>query len=290
MGLSNLRIYNTYPFNPGTEVDPVDLFIGNGSQTTFTLTYKSGTRLGATIQFDAFQYYLYNSGYTKSGNTFTLSSAPPAGSQGIAPGVNPLLFTAFDTDNVPGVTTPRVSQVPFYIADINTISTYKYLEYPGTTGITLAFTDLATAVGATTSWTQLACSTDGQLPGTYQSAGTSLSTAGLYAFGLLSASSTAGTNVNLFTPSASAFYKNDFIMINPGTITAETARINATSIALNRLTVDGTNYTHYADEQVYTCGRLFYAKLTVPDNAVGGVATVLYDMGLRIQATLESRL
>lgn len=284
-----LQLFTNLPFGPNSQVDLVDTYVGDGVTKTFNLTYKSGTRLGATIQFDALQYNLYNGGFTKNGNSFTLISAPPSGSQGNAAGVSCLTFSCYDQATIPGNSSANVSTAGFVIADITEIQNFYYTAYPGASGIQIAFVDLITAVGLESAWTQLATSGNFGAIGAFLPLGQALFTFNLSAFGQVASSSVApGINVIVPVTNASAFTANDYVLINPGGLNAEQCRIQA--VGSNYLLLDGTNFTHYSGEAVYTNGRLFYGRVTVPVNYFGGQAQTVYELGLQVTAEKVSRL
>ena len=288
-----LNLYYNNPFTLGSLVDPVDTYTGDGVTTTFKLVAKFSTRLGSTVEFDNIEYYMYNQGFTKgAGNTFTLSSAPPAASQGVAPGTTCLTFAAYDQTSVAGVSNPNLAQIPIYIA-ADDIQNFQYMPFPGNTGIEIAFVNLITSalVPPQISWVQLACSGNFGAVGTYQSAGTPLVTAGLFTFGqMASATTTTGTNVQITCLTAGNFLVNDYIRLNPGGVNQEDCRINTISIATNTITVDGATYIHAANESFYTCGRLIWALMTIPLNATNGTAASFYNLACRVRATQFSRL
>jgi hypothetical protein len=290
MATAPLKIFRDTPFDPSTEVDLVDVFTGNGSQTTFVLSNKSGQRLASTITFDSTQYYQYNGGFTKTDTDFTLSSAPPANSQGVAPGVSYLGFSAFDTDDVDGVTNPRINEVAFYVGDPYNIHLSKYENLPNLQGIELSFVDLVSSSGAEISWVQLACATQDAAGTalTYSATGTSLYTVNINAFGTLASSAVAG-GTSLICGTASSFYVGDYIFINKGGGTQEIKKITAYNGQFG-LTVTALDFAHSPGETVYACARKFWAKMTVPSGVSGGTPTNFYDLGLRLRGLSRSRL
>jgi len=97
----SIVIFSDESFSAGSQLDPVDTFVGDGVTTTFVLVNKSVQRLGATIQAGGTLYNFYNTTgatFTTNAllNSFTLSSAPPAGAQIVAPGITQLVSAAFD--------------------------------------------------------------------------------------------------------------------------------------------------------------------------------------------------
>lgn len=272
-----LGIYNDEPFNSGTLVDPVDLFNGDGVTTQFTVTQKSGNRIGSIVEFDEFQYSQYNYGYTRSGDTVTLSSAPPADSQGVVPGINAIVFESFDQDDVPGNPDSRVKEVFFYLADPDDIHSFSYEPLTTNDGIKLMFTDLISSAGASSTWVQLACTDAAGAAMTYLDPGEALYTPSLKAFGTVLASSAALAS-SVTCAVASSFIEGDYIKINPGAITQEIVKI--VSIAGTTINTSGFDFDHAAGENIFTCGRKFAAKETTPLDATDGEAAILPDIGL----------
>lgn len=287
-----LKVYRDAPFNTGNEVDPPDTYVGDGSTTTFNLSQKTIDELGQTITFGNIQYYQYTGGFTKTASGFTLSSAPFAGTQGVAPGLNSILFdNIYDADTVDGISTPRVQEIPFYLADISTIHLYSYPALPASSGIALSLVDNITSYGAQTSWIQLTSATnDG--PGTalgYLATGSTLYTPPITAFGLLTASAAAGAS-SIFVDTASTFVIGDYVLINTGNSTQEIQKV-ISYVAPTRLNLAATlNFNHLAAEGVWTCGRKFWMKCTMPSGATGGEPASFYDLALRSRYARRSRL
>lgn len=286
-----LLVYNDAPFTTGNEVDQDDVYTGDGVTTAFTLSRKSVSRLAGTVQFDNTQYFQYNSGFSRTASGFQTNTPPGLGTQGVAPGLSGILFDQlFDASSVPGVTNPNIQEVPFYLADSTQAPIYGYHALPGASGIQISFADLVSAATAALTWVQLACASgDGPgLPLTYQATGTSLYTADIYAYGTLMAS--ANTNASsLQVDSASTFILGDYIMINGGQPTQEITKVIGFTPPTTLIIV-GTNFQHFTGEVIYTCGRKFWMKCTVPFGAAQGQATNFYNLSLRTQFTQRSRL
>lgn len=268
--------------NSGTVFDAIDLFTGDGVTTAFSFVNKTSSQVGGTIQAGATQYFRFNGGFVVSGSQVTLSSAPPPAAQGIIPGVSGLVMSAYDQDDVTGVTNPRIDEASFILGDVDDIGYFQYEPKPGDTGIQLVFVDNASNIGASLAWVQLACSdpTTG-LALTYSATGQSLYTPSIMQVGSIWASSTASAS-SIYVDTASGFINGDYIIINLGNATSEVRKITAVNGAGQILSITGnTNFPHYVGETVYTCGRLFWAKLTVPLDANDGEAVNLYDISLR---------
>lgn len=282
----SLSIYRDEEFNIGTLVDQVDVYTGDGSTVTYTIENKTSARIGSTIQFDNIFYYQYNGGFTKSGEEVTLDSAPPFGSEGVVPGVGTITASAFDTDDIPGASNPREDEVPFYLVDPDDIYQYEYDAFSDNPGIAISVTDLIESTGAQVSWCQLACSEPDGTASTYQASGEVFYTPPLTAFGEVTSTTSAGASV-ISCDSASDFIAGDFILINRGEVTQETLRIleiNGTDI-----TTSTSNFDHNPGEIIYTCGREFFLKVTIPEGAFNYQATNDYSLGMRVVCVKRSR-
>ena len=283
----SLLVYRDTPPNAGTQVDLDDTYVGDGIQTTFVLVNKSVNRLAGTIMVDNTLYYQYNGGFTKTSTGFTLSVAPPIGSQIIAPGLGAVIWdSVFDSANVPGVSNSNIQDVPFYLFDITDIGTQSYSNVPAYNGIHICFVDLATSAGAQTSWVQLASSSNGSAL-TYGATGQCLDTAGITAFGTLLASCTTSAS-SLIVDTASSFYNYDYIMLNPGQLNEEI--VQCISHTGTTMTISGTDFTHSIGEPVFACGRQFWARVTIPIGETSGLATSFWNLALRPRARINSRV
>lgn len=285
-----LHFYRETPLGPGTQISPLDIFTATGSSATFTLINKSGAELGSTITAGNTQYDQYNGGFTKSGNSFTLSSTPVAGTVVVAPGVTQLVTAAFDNDDVDGVTNPREDEVEFWMGDPTEIHLYQYEPYPNIYGIKISLEDEIVSSGASLTWVQLACSDPVTgLALTYLATGESLYTPALSSFGTISASTPAASGI-IYTDQAESFYAGDYIMVNIGQPTQEILHITSiTTVAPKRLNVDVGDFPHYIGETIYTCARKFWMKLTVPDGQTSNTAVNYYDIGLRRKGKIRRR-
>jgi len=281
-------------FTAGAQLDPVDTFTGDGVTQTFTLVNKTAQRLGSTITVDGNQYYQSNGGFTKntSNNTFTMSVIPPLGSTIVAPGINQITFPVFDQEVVPGVTDPRVKEQPLWIGDSTEIQNNYYTNLPQFNGIQLSLNDLVSSVGAQISWCQLACA-DGTtgLALTYEATGQPLYTGAIRAFGTVSASAVAGAS-SIFCASASTFTVGDYVILNIGNATQEIRKISLVSSSSGGYLGFSTqfDFDHYVDELIYACGRKFWIKVTVPENAANNEAVNFYDVAPRRRGRIVSRV
>lgn len=284
-----LVIFRDSPFDSTTQVDELDIFTGNGSNRTFTCVKKAGVRVGSVVQANSTQYIRPLGGFTISGNDVTLSSAPALSAMGVIPGLINLLWNnVYDASSIDGSSTPYTQTIPVYLVDATEIATYTYQTLPGFAGVAVSIVDDITNGGASTSWVQLACAAN-TLAGsalTFQATGTTLYTAPLTAFGTLSASSVTGASSILVT-GASSFNPGDYIFINPGGSSAEIFKSG--TISGTTVTTSGLNFTHYANENLFACGRKFYAKVTVPYGITGGSPTNYIDLGMRVQSARTSR-
>lgn len=288
--LMALKFFSNFPLNGGTELDQLDFGTGNGIQTTFAMTHKLGSRTGNTVQADNVEYFRYTGGVVISANNVILSSAPSNGSQIVFPGMSALVLSAFDTDNVPAVTTPRVKEAAFYLMDEDTIATYQYDPMPGSPGVQLTLVNNITSIGPDLTWFQLACSDANGNALTYAATGVSLYIPEIsYVTTLMASSAALATSMSVIAVAASGrFYTGDYIQINSGYITQEDTHI--TAINGNTLTISGFNFPHYAGELVFTIGRKCWTKMTVPEGATGGTAHNYFNIGVQKTARKSQRL
>lgn len=286
-----LKYYRELPWNISTRLGPVDTYTGGGGVSTFTLVKKTANDLASTVQADSTLYYQYTGGLTKNtvNNTFTLSSAPPNGSQIVAPAIGALVANAFDQDTVSGVTNPRVAEVPFWIGDIDEIHLYKYTNLPQNTGIKVSIVDLVSGAGASISWCQLACSNANGVALTYAATGDPLYMRAIQTFGTISASTLAGTTV-IPTTQASSFVAGDYIMINIGNSTQEHRQIFTVQASGSLTLATATDFVHQSGETLFQNGYKCFLKVTVPTNAANNTATSLWDIGLKREGKIISRL
>lgn len=284
-----LEFYYDETFSLATDLDPVDSFVGTGADNTFTLTLKTGSELAATITAGNLQYYQFNGGFVKDGNEFTLSSIPLNGSQIVAPGLVALTFSAYDQNEVEGETNPRVSEIPFYLGDVDTIHLYSYTNLPQFSGINISFVDLVTGSGADLTWVQLACSDPSTgLALTYAATGVAINTSSLSTYGLVGASTIAGAS-SLTTTSASSFQTGDYVIVDIGLPTSEIRKI-ASKTASSITFFTPMDYPHDIGDTVFTMGRKFWARATIPENAANNQAFNFWDLGLRRRCKIISKV
>lgn len=278
-----LHFYYNTPFNAGTQIDPVDSFTGDGTTKTFTLSNKTATRLATTLQTNTTEFFQYTGGFTKntSNNTFTTQSAVANGLTIVAPGLSGLTAAAFDQDVVDGVTNPRVVEVPFWMADVDTIHLTEYSALPTFGGIEISVLDYIAGVGADVSWCQLAGSSVNGLALTYGATGVNLYTGDLTATTVLTASASASLTT-ITVAVASDFTAGDYIIIDIGQVTAEVRQIFSINTLTNVITLaTALQYSHFIGETVFTCGRKFWLKVTVPLNFNSNSPINFYDLALR---------
>lgn len=283
-----LKLYFSTPFQTDTEVDQDDFFTGDGVTKTFTLVNKTGTQLAETIQVNALQYRKADGGFTVSGNDFTMASAPAPGAQIIAPGIGYLTLSAFDQDPVSGYVNPRVSETPFWVADIEDITSLQYSAAPTEAGIKFTFTDNDSATVPDSTWVQFAPSLPDGTADTYEADDTPITTTDILAESDLdSGASALDTSITLVD--STGFLGGDYIFINPGEVNAEVTKITDDVIA-NTVTIYGLQFDHDPGEPVYVCGRQFWVKLTIPLNALGGTPVSLFDLSIDLLAKGTSRV
>ncbi len=286
-----LAIYYDLPLFSDYAIDQVDTFTGTGTDATFDVVNKDYTRVGAVIEYDNTNINKYDGGFTpNSDDTVTLATNPPMGAEGVIPGINTLsIGVLYDQDTVPGLLNPRVMETPFWLADPDNIDVYIYRENTGIQGIEISVVNLITAGTAAVSWCQLASSQADSYGSawTYLVSGESLYTEPLSTMGLINASSIALVT-SLFVDSASDFQLGDYIKIGSGYVNQEVVRILSFTSPYE-LGTTGMTWDHNIGETVYTCGRKFWLKTTVPTNAVSNTATTLYNLAMELNYTTESR-
>ena len=284
-----LRLYLEEDFNLASVVDKVDTFTGNGSTSTFTLVNKTGASLGSTVQVEGTQYLQYTGGFTKSGNDVTLSAAPADGSQMVFPGVTAVTLSAFDQEGVSGLSTPREAEVAVWLGDISEIHQHKYINMPTDNGIKISITDLISSTGAETSWLQLASADSDGSAATYGATGASLELAGLYAFATMTASAAAAATSVIVDATSGGFQAGDYIIIAPGESNQEIRKVssvvNSTTLGLST----SLDFTHSSGEYIFTCGRKFWVKLTIPLDGASNEAVNFYDIVLELLARVRAR-
>lgn len=287
----SLEFFYDESFSLASDLDPVDQLVGTGATATFALTLKSGTDLAATVTVENVQYYQFNGGLTKSGDTFTLSTTPSLNAQIVAPGVIALVLSAFDQLVVDGVDDPTVKEVPFYLGDPDTIHLYDYTNLPQYDGIRIAFVDMVSGSGAELSWVQLACSDAASgLATTYAATGVAIETGAIYASTTLSASASAGsTTISVAAGSGAGFLAGDYVILDIGEGTSEIRKVSSTTGSTITF-FTGLEYAHSSSIPVFTMGRKFWAKLTVPENATSSQAFSFWNIGLNRKARIDSKV
>ena len=290
-----IDFYYSTPINlQSNVVDLVDTYVGDGITTTFTLVNKTVSQLAATIQAGNIEYYFYNGGFTinSGANTFTLATAPPVGTQIVAPGIQQLTIAAFDQTNVLNVVNPNIQQSPFWLCDPTTINNLYYEPLPGYPGIQISLVQLISGANAQLSWFQMACADASGNALTYGATGAPLYTGSLSAFTTLVCTTSSLGNI-LYVGSASAFTPGDYVSVNIGAPTQEILHVIATNTSSNpnQLILDpsGTVYAHYPSELVFDCARKFWLQITVPENANDNQPVNVYNIGLQRLGSVWAR-
>jgi hypothetical protein len=204
---------------------------------------------------------------------------------------NILFDNLYDVAVVEGIDgDANIQEVEFYMADVEEIHLYSYVNLPSKSGIEFTVVDNITATIAETSWVQLACAANTYEGSalTFQATGTALQTGLLQAFGTLNASATNGAT-SISVSSASTFNIGDYIMVDIGGSTAEVQKILGYT-APNTLRTTAMTFVHDAGDTVYACGRKFWMRTTVPIGIAEGQALSLFDLSLRTKFAKRSRL
>lgn len=264
----SIKVYRDQPFDSSTEVDLIDIFSGLSTQTSYTLTKKTGVRVGGLIEFDSTQYLRYNGGFTISGNTINLSVAPGSGSTGIVPGLNCLTFSAFNEPNVPGLTNSNQNEVPFYIGNGTNVYLESYVGVDGS-GIKVSFINLIDIDGlAEVSWMQLASATQDEAgnPGSYLLTGEPLYTPNIDAYGTCTTTVTSLSTEIGVSSIVDNWIVGDFILLNPGNSNSERVKLlGVLGDPVDTLQTTPLNYNHTSGEFIYACVRKLWGKMTVPE-------------------------
>lgn len=287
----SFKCWNDDPFTIATEVNEIDTFVGDGSDTSFPFPNKTVGEVGSTIQYSNVKKRLYDGGFTKTSTDVVIDSAPPVGVQGIIPGQGTFIADAYDQETVEGVSSPRVKEMSIFFGDIDDIHINYYTPRASASGIAISFVNLITSGGnPDTSIVQLACCDASGNALTYQATGTTLYTDQLAGFSTLAASAAAGATTILVTSATGTYYfvTGDFIKINTGENTQEIRRISSRSY--NTLTLsEALSYSHDAGETVYSSIREVKAKFTIPANMTNNEAENFYNLVPRIQFKTKQR-
>lgn len=288
----SLRLYIDETFNIGSEVDLVNTFVGNGVQVNFILTVSSTARLASTIQAESTQYLQFTGGFTKDSgtNSFTLNSAPPPGSQIVAPGLNAITATVFDQEVVEGVDDPRIAIVNFCLGDGDEIHLYKWNSAPAYDGIRLTVVDVISAVGASTTWCQLATA---KLDGTYEwlDAEEALEVGPITAGGTMTSSILAGsTGIIVDVPTQFAPTVGGYIKLAPGTPSEEIRIVTSVNTSTGLVTLSTpTDFAHLSGQFAFHIGWPIAIKVEVPEDVTGNTANNFFDLAVRVEARGSAR-
>lgn len=287
----SLRLHGNELFNIGSEIDQVDVYTSIGG-ALYNLIEKSTSRLASTIQFENVQYLQFNGGFTKDSGTgtFTLSSSPPSGSQGVAPGLSQLTATVFDQPDVPGVDDPLTDEIDFVIGDGSEIHLFKWEAAPGNWGIKISIVDLITAVGASPEWCQLA---SGNANGTftYQATGISIQVPAITAAGTMTSGIGAGSlGIVVDTASQFSIAVGGYVKLAPGTPSEEIRRITAVNTSSGLITLNApTDFSHTVGQFAFHIGWKLGLKVTVPAGITSNTAVNFYDEGIMVEARGAAR-
>lgn len=285
-----LSFYSGTPFASNYQVTVVDTFTSNGTAGPYVLVNKTISQLAATITAGAVEYYAYNGGFTinSGANSFTLSSAPVAGIQIVAPGVNQVVIAAFDQDTVLGVTSPRTQSVPVWIIDPDTINNFKYEPLPTYPGLQISVVQLITGSNAQPSWIQFASADASGNALTFGATGAPLYLPAIDGFCTLTASSSS-SQITLLISATAGFYSGCYASIDVGTVTQEV--VHVISVGASSLNIDptGTTYAHSASSLVFNAGYKFWIQGTIPLNANSNTPVNLYNLGLQRLGAIRAR-
>lgn len=275
---SGIAFYNSSLFTIASALDAVDVFISDGTTVTYQLVNLTGVRVGSTIQAGNYQYSRWSNpqGFSVSGNSITLMSAPPAGTPIIINGTNYLLFQAFDQASAGGGSNTNIYQTSFYLADPSTINLWSYGALPTKSGIEISMKDMGNGTGASPSWVAFAAADGNGNPLTFGSPGSPIDFSPLQANDTLQSGISSGAT-SLTVANGSAFSVGRFIQLDTGNGTQETRRVQ--SISGNTLTLQTpTSYAHSSSATVFEMGIQIYAEVTIPINVSGGSPLTLRNL------------
>lgn len=293
----SLDFFAGSPLISSNLIDKDDVFVGNGVTATFTISNKAISRLADSVQFGNTVYYAFNGGFTvnTASSTFTLSSIPTVGTQGVAPGQTQAVVAAFDQNQVLGVTNPRVAEIPLYLGDPTNINNLKYYNLPAYPGLRISVVNLITGANAQTSWIQLTSA--GAASGnalTYGATGAPLYLPPLDAFTTLASSltpSSSSMTVVAASGNGTLFWPGQYVRINIGNSTQEILHITSINYSTGVMTLDGGGpvYSHSPGETIYACAWKLWLKCTIPENANSNTPANLYNIGLSRLGAVRAR-
>lgn len=290
MATSGLGFYNGTPFAVSNKVTENDYYVSNGVTTTYTLVNKSAAALGSTIQAGNVEYYQFNGGFTVNtgANTFTLSTAPPLGTQIVAPGSIQAVVAAFDQPSVLGVVNPQTASIPLWIIDKTTINNYRYDPLPTYAGLQISVVNLITGCNAIPGWFRLASADASGNSLTYGATGAPLYLPGIIGQGTLTAPATASQSV-LTVSSTAGFWPGGYVSVNIGASSVEDLHVIA--ISGNNLILDptGVTYAHASGELIFATGFKFFLQVSIPENANNNTAVNLYNCALQRLGAIRAR-
>lgn len=275
-------VYTEDLFISTNEVGQVDTLVTDGVEDTYDVLNKDIADVGSTIQVSNQKKRLYDGGFEKNDDdTVTFNEVFPVGLQGVIPAVGTLSAAVYDTDSVPNVDDPRITEMSIIFGDLDDIHINYYVPKANEIGISISFVNLITSGGnPDLSIVQLACCNASGTALTYQATGTTLYTDQLAGFSTIAASGAAGVSyVDVVDAANGNFYfiAGDFIKINSGEPTQEIRRIS--SISTNRLNLDSAlTFDHLEDETVYSSFREVKAKWTIPEGMTNGEAENFYNL------------
>lgn len=228
--------------------------------------------------------------FTVSGNNVVFNVAPALGAKIVVPGIGYLLAgIVFDQNDVPGLVNPRILEVPFWLGNADEPDLYYWAVPPAQAGILIFPSDqVGGGVGAQPSWFQLAPALANGNAGTYGASGATINTTAISGADNIGLTISSGATSLTVTTSAN-FVAGDYIKVGSGTANVEIVKITAIPDATH-LTVETTQNPHNINETIFTCGRKFWLKITIPLNATSGQAKSLYNIGIGKTYVITSRL
>ena len=281
-----LQIYRDTAFVPAYNLVQIDVFVGDGFTTVFTLVNKTGLQCATSVWVGGAILTTSNLDFMVSGNTVIFTVPPANGVNIVIPGMNAEIMTAYDQLGVGGNVFSNIIQVPFYLVDANNIGLYSYSAYPGLSGIQLLFVNNDPGNGANADWFSLASANADGSPGAFNAAGDPLVTTDISSATQFQLSSIY-LATDIFVDDPTDFLAGDIITIGAGTPNQEIVQV--TAISGNDLTISGAQFGHNAGDPIFTSGRKFWGQCEIPVNYTDDNFAQYLNVSLQYLANEDSR-
>ena len=276
--------YSNTPIGPGTVCYKNDYFTGDGHTDTWDLVNLLGIYVGESVQS---QNTFWSKGkgslsVDNIANTITTNTPADVGAVVICSGSQALPIRAYD-NAVPGDSSPRVKQYPFYVGPDSSASIQGFAYHSPT----VLFVDKDPLYGASTSWLNIAPSLSDGSPGTYQPSSTPLILPDIDGFTTLANPQSVGDSV-IEVLDGTQVTPGFFLVIDPGTSSEE--QVVCLSVLGNTMTISPLGFNHSAGAPVFEYYQLCWVQTDIPLNVTGGTPVNLNDIALALSCVMESRL